>query len=340
MSSASTCRSRESRTVRIARRESSTWTWAVVAGAALSVGVAFLSLASGVAAAAVAEASPTEPALAAPGGARSAGRSARSTGSAARASSTDRRPTLRPTGLGGASLDRRRCEHRRPGVVLVGSRRATASPAVDVAGSRADRRRGRQPGSCAVPTAVAAAARSPHPRATIAPIRSATATGAPRGPRSAPFTPAAAFAPVWVDAERPDRRPGRGARADSRARRRTASIFRALALPQAARRRPLDPDDLAEAEVAIAAAVVAYAEQASGSRIAPVARLAARFALRRASPIPARRSPRPRPRPIPARGSPLQSAAEGLSRAARRAEAAPDAAPDRRSGALRTSTRI
>ena len=82
------------------------------------------------------------------------------------------------------------------------------------------------------------------------------------------FYAGARFAPVWVDERRPDRRPGARRSRSSSAPPTTASTCRAFALPRAIGA-GLAPDALAEAETAIAAAVVVYAEQATGSRVAP-----------------------------------------------------------------------
>ena len=128
------------------------------------------------------------------------------------------------------------------------------------------------------------------------------------------------FQPVWVDARRPDRGRPPGARADSPAPPRTASICRASRLPRDLGGR-LDPHDARRSGSRDRRAVVAYAEQASGSRIAPsrVSPLFDDCAERRRSRRGARRDGgRGRSRRAARR---LQSAAEGLSRAPRGAEA-------------------
>ena len=120
------------------------------------------------------------------------------------------------------------------------------------AGSRSDRDRG---GACA-----------PHrARRRVNPL----GDGDWRGARAAigAFYADRRFAPVWVD-ESGLTSAGRAVLAQLERAERDGLNLSAFALPRHLEGR-LSPNDLAEAETTIAEAVVAYAEQASGSRITP-----------------------------------------------------------------------
>ena len=151
-----------------------------------------------------------------------------------------------------------------PGVVLADSV-ADSAAAVGASPPQPAPTRTASPAPAPVPTAVAAAAA----RLIVGEFPDPIGDGDWRAARAAigAFYAARGFEPVWVDRYGLTRA-GRAA---------LAQIERAaddgLSLSGVAPPREvaagLGPDDLARAELAITAAVVAYAEQASGSRIAP-----------------------------------------------------------------------
>ncbi len=121
------------------------------------------------------------------------------------------------------------------------------------------------PAPAPVPTAVAAAA----DRLIVGDLPDPIGDGDWRAARAAigAFYAARGFEPVWVDRNGLTRA-GRAALARLERAGEDGLSLTGLTAPKEVAA-GLGPDDLARAELAIAAAVVAYAEQASGSRIAP-----------------------------------------------------------------------
>jgi L,D-transpeptidase YcbB len=129
----------------------------------------------------------------------------------------------------------------------------------------------------AIPLRAASPAPAPFPTALAAAVDRLILGGAAsplgqgdwRAARAAigAFYAARGFEPVWIDRDGPTDA-GRSALARLRRAEEDGLDLAALRLPKEVPA-ALDPNRLAEAEMTIAAAVVAYAEQASGSRIAP-----------------------------------------------------------------------
>ena len=182
---------------------------------------------------------------------------------------------LGPSRLAGRTCDRARAladAFRLAPTRPPATRRPRPPPA-----AAADRRRSRRARSRSVSTALAAALDRLVVRDDGANPLGAGDWRAARAAIGA-FYAARGFAPVWVDADGLTRgRPGRDRADRARPRGRPRPVpLPALPRDLAARS---TRSALAAAEVAVAAAVVAYAEQASGSRIAP-SRVSPIFAAR------------------------------------------------------------